>query len=299
MGYLLLSILFNVAIFIIFRLYSLWKIKTLPAIVVNYLVCIATGIAYLGSFEPLSRIQPEQPWFWFAFGLGFIFIAVFYLMAITTQRLSITVSSVAAKMSLAVPVVASLMLFPSGNKEWDILNVLGLALSFAAILLSSLRRGAATDTAQLQGYTWLLLPLGVFFGSGLIDTTINYVNLHFLSSDDAPLLPILIFAVAAVLGFILLAARRLRLGKKEILGGILLGIPNYFSVFFVVKALAEFENNGAFFYPILNISIILTSSLISVLAFREKLNKMNKLGLALATLALFLLAYQEITGYLQ
>ena len=294
MPYLLLGILFNVAIFLIFRGYVRFGVNTLPAIVVNYFVCVITGLVFMGDGANLNLISTDSPWLIFALFLGAMFISTFYMMALTTQRLSVTVSSIAAKMSLAIPVVFSLFILQIDSKEFNFLNYLGIALAFVAIYLSSWKPKVVGKAPLPANRLLFLLPLGVFLCSGIIDTTINYTSYRYLTASEEALFPLVIFGVAAVLGFILQLVRRIPTGRKEWLGGIVLGVPNFFSVYFIVKGLAEFDNNGAFFYPLLNISIILGSSVAAILLFKERLLPLNHIGLALAVLAIFLLSYQEI-----
>ena len=299
MLYLLLGILFNVAIFIAFRTFAKFNIRTLPAIVINYYVCVLTGLVFLGSFRDIpAMLSLENQWMYFAFFLGFLFIITFYMMAVTTQRLSVTVSSIAAKMSLAIPVIFSLFVFQIESKPFNALNYLGILTAFLAIYLSSLKKKEKGAELVVKNWGLMLLPLGVFVCSGIIDTTINYTTYTYLTDAEAAVFPLVIFFVAGVIGTGLQLARRERSGLKELIGGIGLGVPNYFSIYFIVKALDEFENNGAFFYPILNINIILFSSLFAIIFFKEKLLPINKLGLLLAVLAIFLISYQEIFAYL-
>jgi multidrug transporter EmrE-like cation transporter len=65
----------------------------------------------------------------------------------------------------------------------------------------------------------------------------------------------------------------------------------------VLKALTFFQNNGAVFYPIYNVGIILLSSVLAMIFFGERLSRINYLGLILSILALFLLSHQEIIDY--
>ncbi len=308
MLYLLLGILFNVAIFIAFRTYAKFGVRTLPAIVINYYVCVLTGLVFLGRLSDIpAMLSPENQWIYFALFLGFLFIVTFYMMAVTTQRLSVTVSSIAAKMSLAIPVIFSLFIFEIESKPFNVLNYLGILTAFLAIYLSSLKKKekAAADTGTavagsavpVKNWGLLLLPVGVFVCSGIIDTTINYTTYRYLSDAEAAIFPLVIFFVAGIVGTALQFVRKERTRLKELIGGICLGVPNYFSIYFIVKALAEFNNNGAFFYPILNINIILFSSLFAIVFFREKLLPVNKVGLVLAILAIVLISYQEIFAY--
>lgn len=298
MAYLLLGILFNVAIFIAFRTFAKFGVRTLPAIVINYYVCVLTGLVFLGNLRGIpAMLSLENKWMYFALFLGFLFIITFYMMAVTTQRLSVTVSSIAAKMSLAIPVIFSLFIFQIESKSFNALNYLGILLAFLAIYLSSLKKKEKGDELAVKNWGLLLLPVGVFVCSGIIDTTINYTTYTYLTDAEAGIFPLVIFFVAGVIGTGLQLARKEKTGIKELIGGIGLGVPNYFSIYFIVKALAAFENNGAFFYPILNINIILFSSLFAIIFFKEKLLPVNKMGLGLAVLAILLLSYQEILGY--
>lgn len=298
MLYLFISILLNVAVFMAFRLFSLFDVRTLPAIVVNYFVCVVTGLVFLGNLKNLPPLFSfENQWLYFALLLGLLFIITFNMMAVTTQRLGVTISSIAAKMSLAVPVIFSLFVFQIESKSFTFFNYLGLLLAFLSIYLSSLKKKEEENPLAPKNWLLILLPLGVFISSGIIDTLINYTSYTYLSDAEAGIFPLVIFLVAGVAGVAMQLVSKQKTGVKEWIGGIGLGIPNYFSIYFIVKALAAFQNNGAFFYPLLNISIILLSSLFAILFFKEKLLVVNKIGLVLAVMAILLISYQEIINY--
>ena len=298
MLYLFISIFLNVGVFMAFRMFSHFGVRTLPAIVINYFVCVLTGLVFLGNISDLaSLVSFQNQWIYFALVLGLLFIITFNMMAVTTQRLGVTISSIAAKMSLAVPVIFSLFVFQIESKSFNLLNYLGLLLAFLSIYLSSLNEKDQDNKVAPKNWLLLLLPVGVFVSSGIIDTLINYTSYHYLSDAEAGVFPLVIFLVAGVAGIGIQVVSHQKVGRKEILGGIGLGIPNYFSIYFIVKALAAFENNGAFFYPLLNISIILFSSLSAFIFFKEKLLPVNKIGLVLAVLAILLISYQEIMDY--
>ncbi len=298
MLYLIISILLNAGIFIGFRTFAHFGVRTLPAIVINYYVCVLTGLAFPGNRSEIpALLSPDNNWIYAAALLGLLFIFTFNLMAITAQRLSVTVSSVAAKMSLVVPVIFSLFIFQIESKPFDAINYLGLLFTIVAVYLSAIKEKEKEGALKLKNRALLLLPFAVFVCSGIIDTLINYTNYRYLTDAEAGIFPIVIFLVAAVTGTAILLFKKEFPGAKEITGGICLGIPNYFSIYFIVKALGAFDNNGAVFYPVLNINIILFSSLLAILFFKEKLLKINKVGLILAIIAIFLISYQEITGY--
>lgn len=292
MTFLILCILSNVAIFLSFRSFSRFDINTFQAIVFNYIVCVLTGILFHGLGQ-LSAVEFKSTWFQIALLLGVIFIITFYLMAITTQKISVTLASVASKMSLAIPVLFSLFILKTQSKPYDYINYIGIVLAIAAILLSSLKKDQEKMVKKKRLYL-LALPLAVFLFGGAIDTLINYTNYKYLTAQQEAIFPILIFAAAATIGCTLLLVKRNTIELKSIIGGLYLGIPNYFSLYFIIKTLSAFNNDGAIVFPALNIGIVLLSSFFAVLIFKERLLKVNKIGILLAILAIILISYQEI-----
>ena len=295
MIYLLLSFSINVGIFALFHLFPKYRIDNLQAIVINYIVCVFTGLIFIGGVET-ETVLNYQPWLPIAFFLGIIFIGTFYLTAVTTQRYGISVSAIASKMSLAIPVVFALFIFNIESKEFNAWNYLGLVLALASIYLISFKTGRTNNTGS--GIAWIILPLLVFIFAGAIDTTINYANYRYLDDSDAGTFPIYVFASASFVGIITLLIRGKGIQIRSIIGGSTLGIINYFSIYFLLLALSSFQNDGALFFPIFNMMIILGSALLSVVLFSEKLEVHNKAGLALSFVALFLISHQEILNYL-
>ena len=144
----------------------------------------------------------------------------------------------------------------------------------------------------------MLLPLAVFFSGGAIDTIINYSNCRYLNPEDQAIFPIALFGSAAIIGSLLLLIKWKPIKRKNLIAGICLGIPNYFALLSIFKALSYFQHNGAVFFPVYNIGIILVSTVGSILIFKEKLYSINYIGFILSLLALFLLSYQEIISYI-
>lgn len=293
MIYLLLTILANVAIFMAFRAFSHFKVNTFPAIITNYLVCVITGLVYTGPQTVISKIEPGANWFIFAGFLGIVFVSTFFLMARTTQLRGVAVATVASKMSLAIPVIFSLFIFKIATGNLDSWNYFGIILAFIAILMVSKPQTPSAGKMSLS-LKALGLPLAVFMMGGVIDTSLNYANHHWITTELEPVFPILTFGFAFTWGIIFCLVKKIRFTRKDILAGVLLGIPNYFSIFLQLKALSAFDNNGAIVYPSLNIGIIIASTLAAVIFFREKLGTINRIGVVLAIIVIFLLSHQEI-----
>jgi len=288
--YLLLSILSSTVIFVVFRLYKKYNVNTLQAIIVNYFIaCIVGFFGYIESINDLVRI-PSEFWFLGTVFLGAMFITVFNLAAITTQRSGLSVVSVATKMSVAIPVFFGIFIY---NESLGFLKVTGIILALAAVYLSSIktRKGISIKKENL------IFPLLVFIGSGIIDTTINYLENFYVSETDVGLFSSSIFGIAGIIGTAILIGQaflgKLRITGKNILGGIALGIPNYFSIYFLVMALRSpgFENSVIF--TLNHVGIVLASTILGIVLFKEVLLRKNWIGIVLAIISIILVASSQ------
>ena len=280
-----------------FRSFSKFNINTFPAIITNYGVCVITGTLYAGFQKVNEQADFDSDWFYTAAFLGLVFVTAFYLMARTTQLRGVAVATVASKMSLAIPVIFSLFIFKIESNALDTLNFIGIALAFVAILMVSKKQRTHQEKKPLS-FKYFALPLTVFIMGGVVDTGLNYVNHSMLTEEIAVIFPIFIFSFAFICGLALAIFQKIRFRWKDILGGIYLGVPNFFSIFFQLKALSAFNNNGALLYPSLNIGIIIFSTLMAIVFFREKLSRTNYLGVGLAVVVIILLSHQEIANNL-
>ncbi|NAY90693.1 EamA family transporter [Muricauda sp. JGD-17] len=280
-----LSILSSTLIFVVFKLYDTYKVQTLYAIIVNYLVaCIVGLFLYDGSIQ--VEVLANTSWFWGPVALGILFIVIFNLMARTAQVAGVAVASVATKMSLAIPVVFGVVLY---NEKLSLLQILGVILALVAVYLVSLKSKAITIRKRD-----LLLPLLVFFGSGIIDTSMKYFEERHLTAQEVPIFSSMIFGFAAIFGILFIGIKAIRtplkLNLKNVLGGIALGIPNYFSIYFLIRALQSDMLNSAAIFTLNNVAIVLCSTLLGILAFKERLIPKNWAGIALAIFSIIMVA---------
>jgi drug/metabolite transporter (DMT)-like permease len=296
MIYLIAGIIANVLIFLAFRTFSIFKIDNLQAIVVNYFVCVIASIIFAGDPQVLLSVDLFTPWALAAVVLGLLLVIGFYAATITAQRMGVSITSVASKMSMVFPIMFSLFFMKIEGMRFSVFNYLGMPLAVLSIYLGSLRE-ANDHKITLSKKHMLLFPFTVFLVGGLIDITINYSNNYLIDVTNHGTFPLVLFVAAALFGSLLMVFQKKKLEARSLIGGLYLGISNYFSLYFVLKALTFFQNNGAVFYPIYNVGIILLSSVLAMIFFCERLSRINYLGLILSILALFLLSHQEIIDY--
>lgn len=295
MNHLFLTIILITVLFVIFRLFTRYRVHTFYAVVINYYVCIVTGALFLSKVPDQTDLPHEPDWVHWGIFTGALFVPCFYLMGLTVEKVSVTVSTVANKMSLVIPVVFSFLFLNKGPDDFSVLNGIGIALALGSIVLTSLKKEApAAGGAGTLGK--LLLPLSIFVMGGAIDTMVNYANYTYLKGEAQAIFPLVMFTTAAVTGtgvmlFHIIIGRRFP-KWKDVAGGIVLGIPNYFSMYFLLKTLSDFNNDGALVYPVVNIGVIALAALSSVLLFRERLSPWNLCGICLSVVSLILVFWK-------
>ena len=282
MIYLLLSILFSTGLFVIFKYFGIYKIDTLKAIFVNYIVAFAMGIGLAEGTVSLTEL-PQQSWFFGALFLGALFVSIFFVMATTAQRNGVSVASVAGKMSVVVPVLFGTFLY---NESVAFLKVIGILIALIAVYLASVKDEKNTKSGGM------LFPVLLFFGSGIIDTTLKYVEVNFVPKEDVSLFSGSLFGIAAVFAAIILFIQQIRkkssFGVKNIIAGFVLGVPNYFSIIFLIKALQNEDFESSVLFTVNNVGIVILSTFVGLLIFKETFSLKNKIGVVLAVLGIIL-----------
>jgi drug/metabolite transporter (DMT)-like permease len=282
---LLLSILSSSVLLVIFKYFNRFSVNNFQAITVNYFVAASLGFMLSPASIPIPDLL-RQPWTASALVIGSVFIAMFYIMALSSQKVGVAISSVANKMSLVIPVVAGVILY---NETMNAVKIFGvLAAVLAVVMVTFPRKGIEINKKDL------LLPIVIFFGSGFLDTVFKYVQTHQLQADQISTFSASLFLVAALVGTMVLVFKRVRFSQtletKSIIGGFALGIPNYFSIHFLLMALDLPNLESTVVFPVNNTGIVLLSTLLAIVLFSEKLSKLNWAGVFLATLSIILIA---------
>ncbi|HMO31947.1 MAG TPA: hypothetical protein PKE63_03100 [Lacibacter sp.] len=291
MLYLLGSIVLSSWLTLSFKLVERWRISTLQAIVFNYFVCVITGSLVNGSF-PVGTASLREDWFSWSVVMGLMFIVLFNFIALTAQKLGVAVASVANKLSLVIPFLFSIYLY---QEQVTGLKIAGIVLALVAVVFTCMPSGGTEPSGQPFRPVLLLLPVILFAGSGLLDTLIKYVEATHLNDNNKNAYLISAFGVAGLSGLLALTGLfitgRERFQPRAIAAGIMIGVPNYFSIWCLVQVLKNYTGNSTAILPINNMGIVLFSTLAAWLLFREHLSRVNWLGIVLALGAIALIAY--------
>ena len=276
-------------ILMLFKYFEKYAIDNLQAIIFNYLTAGSLAIFnanYNGLNTEFSAILNSN-YFFISIIIGFLFIVTFNLLAHGTQKVGIAVTTVSNKMSMVLPVVMGIYLF---HESFNLIKFSGLFIALIAIYLSSVEKGKLNFNKK-----YILLITLIFLGQGIADSSLNWAQKRLLNNNNLELFFGSVFYMSAVFGFLYflykVIKQKNKIQYKSILWGIALGVPNYFTLYFFIKALKSevFESSEVF--PIVNMGIIILSALGGIILFREKLSLSNWAGIALAILAIGLISF--------
>ncbi len=273
---------------VVFKLFERFRIKTADAIVVNYAVATLLSFTLDGSGIPLLKSH-TYPWFPHALCMGVLFITLFNIIGTSTQKMGISVTTVANKMSLVIPVLFAVWIL---NENLGGYKIVGLLFAGIAVILSSYKQ-----ESRLGEKKYLFYPFIVFLGSGAIDAYFKFNEEFTLGNNGLEPFTGWIFLTAGCIGLIYWILRYVKAKEipagNVIWAGVLLGIPNYFSVYFLLKALSINDLESSVVIPVNNLGVVAMGALAGIIFFDERPNKFNVAGLILCFLAIVLIGMAD------
>jgi len=275
-------LLFNILI-IVFKMFERYKVDNLQGLIVNYLTAAGCSYFFLEQDFSLNHVLNSE-WIYHAMIIGTLFIIVFNFYAFGTQKVGISVTTVSNKMSLIIPVFAALILYP--NEEFTSLKGIAFFLALVGIYLSSTKKGKLSFNKK---YLWLIIL--VFIGQGISDAIFNDFAQKF-PNEGGYLFFMTLFFFASISGILILSGKSIisnnTLQLKSLFWGIIFGIPNFFSLVFFLKALNDPELSSSIVFPLVSMGVIVSSSIIGMILFKEKLSKNNWIGILLSICAIYI-----------
>ena len=249
---------------------------TVSMLAMNYLMCLMIAVFCTG----VGNLLPDSAELPVVLGMGVVngalYLAGFVLLQMNVKQNGVVLSSIFMKLGLLVPMVLSILLF---GEVPSIRQTIGFMIAVAAILVINLERGTST-TKFKAGLILLLL------GGGCADAMSKVFEV-FGDPAFASQFLLYTFIIAFLLCIGLVLWKKERLGRGEMLFGLMIGVPNYFSAKFLLRALEDVV--AVIAYPTYSVGTILVVALVGVLVFRERLSGRQWIGIVLILLALILL----------
>lgn len=293
MLYLSLAVACSALLGFIFKLFPRFGIDGFQAIVFNYFVCVLCGWLHLGNF-PINAGNTGKPWFPYALVLGLVFISGFNCAALTVRYFGVTVSQIMQRMSILMTVPFAILVYKESG-DWS--KIAGFMLALGSIIFVNWPSQTGNSDGRAEKQTgrsfWLWIPFLTWLLAGVIEILFIRVQKEGLADTGDPVFICNVFGTAGVIGFLFAVAgwlqRRLVFSWRNVFAGIVLGIPNYGSMLFLLMALGS-GLEGSFVFPVVNVAIIFVTTIGAVWLFQERLSRINWLGIALALAAIGLIS---------
>lgn len=282
---LIIAVLCSVAVSVLLKVARKKNIVIQQAIAFNYIV--ALGLSYFllkPDFKGLGFtefvVQSENAPVFFA--LGILLPTVFIIMSKAVEFAGIVRSDAAQRLSLFLPIVAAFLIF---GEQLSQARLIGIILAFVA-LFCLLNKPTDTES-NIKGMVGLIL---VWFGYGIIDILFKQVA---KSGGAFPATLFISFVLAACVMFGYLLLKREVFTVPSFVGGIILGGLNFMNILFYIKAHQSFSENPTLVFAGMNIGVICLGTITGAFVFKEKISKINGVGIAIGISAIFCLFYLD------
>ncbi len=286
MWYLILSVVFSVLLLVNFRAHARFQVDTRIAILLNYPVCFLTAYFHQPSAIPFLWPSLGESFLLMFMGVGFVI--TFLLSGFSTQKNGMAPTSLANNISLVIPVLINLFILKTGGEltSWV---ALGLLLSFGSIYFCSPQLTSSEGVKPVVG-----LLIAVFVAYGLTNTLFSYLNstLTYVVGGTLPFIMMLLIGSMVSSAIVLIWKTfngTLNWNRNSVWAAIPLGLPNFFSFYFLLKALDAYQNNAAVVLTMYNLSVILLSALSAYVFFNERLTAKQWIGILLGCIGIVLL----------
>lgn len=274
MIYLLLAIVSSALISVLMRVSEKYSRSGMAMLAMNYLMCCALGVLHTGGTELFPRAEGMGLTVFLAAVSGLLYLSGFVLMQWNIPRNGVVLTATFMKLGVIVPTAVSILVFGEQPRP---IQLIGIALAICAIFLIQGR--GEKGAGSILGLVAVMLAGG---GGDVMAKVFDETAPAALKNQFL----LYIFMVAFVLCVLLCIIRKQKPGAMDMLFGLAIGIPNYYSARFLLLSIGEIPAMVA--YPSFSVGTIIVVALVGVLCFREKLNrrKLVALGVILAALVL-------------
>jgi drug/metabolite transporter (DMT)-like permease len=285
MIYVLISIICSVTVGVLFKFASRYSINIQQAIAWNYLTAIVLSLLF---FKPdvQSLTFPDTPIYYI---LGILLPTIFWILSKSVKDIGIARTDIAQRLSLIIPLLAAYLIF---QESFSALKVAGLVVAFVSVVLMLINK------AQGKGNSRIIFPILVFIGFGTVDILFKQIAADVSRPYTTILL--LVFCIAFPIALAAAFYQKLTYGlsfKLVNLGyGMLLGMFNFSNIFFYLKAHRALSSQPSVVFASMNIGVVVMGTILGYFLFREKLNKLNFAGVALAVMAIVMITIAQYYG---
>lgn len=260
----------------------------MQAIAFNYLTAFVLGLI-VGGVSEGGAVLPASVGSWVvSVCLGATFAGAFVVMSRSTVLSGVTLTTVASRVSMLIPVVCSYLLLPDGSEpRWG-----AVATILAAMVLMFVPRRTEEKTIRGRvGLAGVLYILGVWLLFGVNNFGLKWSQSVLIAPEESAMFSAVIFLFATLFSTLVWIVGDRKSGKKGVkvdhrsaLGGVILGLANFCVTWGMLRGLAEVP--ASVFFPIYHCTIVALVAVVGTIIFRERLSVAQWLGVGVAALGI-------------
>jgi len=208
---------------------------------------------------------------------AFLFLACILLIQNSIKKDGVALEATFNRLGILIPTVLSIFLFAEIP---SFIQCIGLGLAVYAIVYIN------KDVNSKEKKSISPSLIAVFVVGGCVDMN-SKVFSYFGNTENQELFIFYTFLFALIMSIFVCIKKNRNISKQDVLIGFLVGIPNQLTALCLVKAVALVPAYVVF--PLYSGGIILTINVVSIIIFREKLNKNQYIGMGIIAIALALI----------
>ena len=276
-----LAILASFSISLLVKHNEVKGVDTLGVLASNY---VSAALIGWGFAMGRGQVTISRPTLWLSLGGSLLWPGTFFLLMWGIRRYGLALAGSISRLSLSVPVLFGLLFLGESPSPSAMLGI--LAAFGACILLNPKPRSRASSLDRSAVWYFPLLILSF----GFADLWVNLFNTLAHPAERDLFTALLFTGAGLVTGLVMLRKKR-GLQRQAVVRGLALGVPNYFSTFFLMRSLQTPMFAGASavayaFYSAASVSLAFTAG---ALGWKEHLSRVQFVGLAVAVAAVILL----------
>lgn len=282
MLFLVLSILCSVIVGVIFKITRKYNGNPTQIVAFNYAVALA--LCYFSYSPNLAEVDGNAPWSLYI-AIGVLLPFVFLSLVASIKHMGIVKTDAAQRLSLFIPILAAWLIF---KEEFNSYKVIGIVIGFLALLFILRKQ---SENSQNKWF----FPAAVLIGFGIIDILFKQVALY--TTLPYPTSLFVVFCIALSMAILIaiyqIGFKNVKLESKNILFGALVGIFNFGNILFYLKAHKAFAENPSTVFAGMNMGVIVLGSIVGLVFFKEKLSRINFIGIFLALISIVFIVISQ------
>ena len=249
---------------------------------VNYALCAILSVAFMDKSGAVLGSHDQH--FTVILGMitGAIFLGGFLLLKYNMKHNGMVLAATFLKLGVIIPTVMAVIAF---GEIPTMMQIIGITIAIVAIIIIHFDNEDLNEakSSKVNKKIWLIVLLIL---GGVGDSMSNiFEKIGPANGDDGYLL-VAFLTACSITGALVLFGKK-KICKEDILFGLLVGVPNYFSARFLLASLGELE--AVIVYPTYSVGMMIVIAIVGVMAFHETISKRKGLSLGLIAVAITLL----------